>query len=68
MLIQHNAIQHYLDQVSDNEIDFYTLVKLQQKSLLLCLNSLSQLNPNQAVIILPDERVQRKRTKGRVNI
>lgn len=67
MLIQHNAIQQFLGQTSDNELDFYNLLQLQQKSLLLCLNALSQLNASQAVIILPDENIKRKRTKGHVN-
>jgi len=55
MLKQQTMIQHYLRQGSETVESFYSLLLLQKKSLLLCLNALSLLPEDQAVITIVED-------------
>jgi len=66
MLLQHNAIQEYLELKKENEEDFFSLLELQKKSLALCLNAIAQLPPGHTIILVNEDSKKKRtiKTKG----
>ncbi len=61
MLIQHNRIQKYMRQYEKDANQFYELLQIQRRSLLLCLNALAPLPEDQAVIALVEDVLNKQK-------